>query len=113
MKVDDYASYLSGIRVRDDFEHPRFDSIVYPCLMIRRGCLDSLEYFEFLVGRSQRLQKMVGHDLARLKALTSQARSLIESDQMRRAPNQPLRMPVSGTPAANAPVAPPPGIAGR
>jgi hypothetical protein len=25
----------------------------------------------------------------------------------------PLRMPVSGTPAANAPVAPPPGIAGR
>ena len=29
-------------------------------------------------------------------------------------PNQPpLRMPVSGTPAANAPVAPPPGIAGR
>jgi len=30
------------------------------------------------------------------------------------APNQPpLRMPVSGTPAADAPVAPPPGIAGR
>ena len=29
-------------------------------------------------------------------------------------PNQPpLRMPVSGTPAADAPVAPPPGIAGR
>jgi hypothetical protein len=29
-------------------------------------------------------------------------------------PNQPpLRMPVSGTPAAAAPVAPPPGIAGR
>jgi len=29
-------------------------------------------------------------------------------------PNQPpLRMPVSGTPAAGAPVAPPPGIAGR
>jgi hypothetical protein len=25
----------------------------------------------------------------------------------------PLRMPVSGTPAADAPVAPPPGIAGR
>ena len=31
-----------------------------------------------------------------------------------KAPNQPpLRMPVSGTPAADAPVAPPPGIAGR
>jgi hypothetical protein len=31
-----------------------------------------------------------------------------------KSPNQPpLRMPVSGTPAADAPVAPPPGIAGR
>jgi hypothetical protein len=36
------------------------------------------------------------------------------SDGRENSPNQPpLRMPVSGTPAANAPVAPPPGIAGR
>jgi hypothetical protein len=34
--------------------------------------------------------------------------------EMKSAPNQPpLRMPISGTPAADAPVAPPPGIAGR
>jgi hypothetical protein len=38
----------------------------------------------------------------------------VDVELRRNSPNQPpLRMPVSGTPAAGAPVAPPPGIVGR
>jgi hypothetical protein len=49
-------------------------------------------------------------------SLYSNARSRLGALQAMelKEPNQPpLRMPVSGTPAAEAPVAPPPGIAGR
>jgi hypothetical protein len=49
--------------------------------------------------------------IARYGRNDAQARLRIE---MKNSPNKPpLRMPVSGTPAADAPVAPPPGIAGR
>ncbi len=50
-------------------------------------------------------------------AITDQhikAKVIDNHEKMKDTPNQPpLRMPVSGTPAADAPVAPPPGIAGR
>jgi hypothetical protein len=40
--------------------------------------------------------------------------NIYETKTGEKLPNQPpLRMPVGGTPAADAPVAPPPGIAGR
>ena len=42
-----------------------------------------------------------------------EVRTFVRVEKIKLANQPPLRMPVSGTPAADAPVAPPPGIAGR
>ena len=53
------------------------------------------------------------HALEKDGVLVLRERSTTYRKMREESPNQPLRMPVSGTPAAGAPVAPPPGIAGR
>ena len=54
----DYAIY-SLKDARDNFEHPKYDGIIYPCMMLRSRCLESLDYLRYLISKSPRLRLLL------------------------------------------------------
>jgi hypothetical protein len=81
-----------------------------PLTVTMNGVKVSPYYFEEQDQRARDLFRKYADQKSRLYDFISE---MVE-EAKKRTPNQPpLRMPVSGTPAADAPVAPPPGIAGR
>jgi hypothetical protein len=64
---------------RDDFEHPKYDATVWPCLYLKSGCLDALGYLEYLVSNSPRLRDRLGVHLRRLNEILIVVRQKIEA----------------------------------
>jgi len=71
------TSWDSGVRavkdLRDALEHPKYDGTHLSCLFIQQDCLKGLDYLDYLIKESPRIQQRFANRHAELKTLIGEA----------------------------------------